>query len=311
MSGECPLPEKSSREKIPSILQPWIHLYHATPKINIPGTRVDISFSLCCAVIFSALRLTFRHVLYRCGWPVGASDTYFTSACQVSFCTSSLMLPGLAALLLSQKYVPSGMLEPSPQWYQDATHALMGYCTGYMIYDSVMGYVVETWQPGIGPVLSVDDWTYLGHHILTTLYMVSARIAMAGHMSAIALMFCGEFSAPFMNLYLILEKACLQDCWKGIAWLPTLYAYSKQFFSFVYIVCRVAIGPILIAHISYDLLLTTRGRKHVPVWLSISWMPMCWVSDDGWCSRPSHSCLKNTHFNVYRFIFNMYTLKGR
>ena len=311
MSGECPLPEKSSREKIPSILQPWIHLYHATPKINIPGTRVDISFSLCCAVIFSALRLTFRHVLYRCGWPVGASDTYFTSACQVSFCTSSLMLPGLAALLLSQKYVPSGRLEPSPQWYQDATNALMGYCTGYMMYDSVMGYVVETWQPGIGPVLSVDDWTYLGHHILTTLYMVSARIAMAGHMSAIALMFCGEFSAPFMNLYLILEKACLQDCWKGIAWLPTLYAYSKQFFSFVYIVCRVAIGPILIAHISYDLLFTKRGRKDVPVWLSISWMPMCWVSSDDWYSIRLHSYSKNTHFKKYPPVSSLINKKGR
>ena len=102
---------------------------------------------------------------------------------------------------------------------------------------------------------------------------------MAGHMSAMMLMFIGEFSAPIMNLHFILEKASTQDCCKGIMWLPAIFAYNEQFFSIVYLVCRVAISPFAIAHVSYDLLLTKRGRKDVPVWLSISWMPMCWVSD--------------------------------
>ena len=303
--------DKTNWEKIPFILRPWIYLYRATPKINIPGTRVDISFSLRCAVIFSALRLSFRHVLYRFGWPVGAPDTYFTSACLVSFCTSSLMLPGLAAILLSQKFVPSGSLQPSPMWYQDATHALIGYCTGYMMYDSVLGYVVETWQPGIGPVLSFDDWTFLGHHILTTLYMVSARISMAGHMSAMMLMLIGEFSAPIMNLHFILEKASTQDCCKGITWLPAIFAYNEQFFSFVYLVCRVAISPFAIAHVSYDLLLTKRGRKDVPVWLSISWMPMCWVSDGmNALIAVRHSPKTMIHVNTFRVHLLSHLLSG-
>jgi hypothetical protein len=93
-----------------------------------------------------------------------------------------------------------------------------------MIYDSILGYVVETWQTGIGPVLSIDDWTYLVHHILTTLYMLSAKIAGAGHMSALMLIFNGEFSAPIMNLYFILEKACVQ--YKEISWLPTVFTYN-------------------------------------------------------------------------------------
>eukprot|EP00581_Thalassiosira_minuscula_P004917 CAMPEP_0183740830 /NCGR_PEP_ID=MMETSP0737-20130205/60597_1 /TAXON_ID=385413 /ORGANISM="Thalassiosira miniscula, Strain CCMP1093" /LENGTH=302 /DNA_ID=CAMNT_0025975983 /DNA_START=87 /DNA_END=995 /DNA_ORIENTATION=+ len=268
--------EKQKMEQIPLILRQWTSLYRATPKIYIPGTDVDIAFSLVCAVVFSALRLSFRYALYSFGWQVGATDTYFASACLASFCHSMLILPGLGAILLSQKYVPSGKLQPSPKWYQDATHSLMGFCTGYMIYDSIMGYVVETWQPGIGPVLSADDWSYLGHHILTSLYMTSARLKRAGHMSALMLMFNGEFSAPIMNMHLFMEKALAQECCKGISWLPTLFTYNEQFFSFLYLVCRVAVSPFVIAHVTYDLLLTKRGRGDVPLWLSISWMPMCW-----------------------------------
>lgn len=263
-------------DQIPLILRPWISLYRAVPKMLIPGTDVDMAFSLIFAVLFSILRLSIRHALYWCGWPVDARDTYFASACLASFCHSTGMLPGLAAILLSQKFIPSGKLQPSPKWYQDATNSLMGFCTGYMIYDSIMGYVVETWQPGIGPVLSGDDWTFVGHHILTTLYMTSSRWKKTGHMSAMVLMFNGELSAPVMNVHLFLEKSLTQQCWKGILWLPDLFTFNEQFFSYLYLVCRVAVSPLLISYVSYDLLLTERGRKNVPLWLSICWMPLCW-----------------------------------
>jgi hypothetical protein len=177
-------------------------------------------------------------------------------------------------MLLSQKYVPSAKLQDSPQWYQDAVHALLGFCTGYMIYDSFMGYVVEVWQPGVGPVLSGDDWLFLGHHVLTTLYMTSSRWIKAGHISAMALMYNGEFSAPIMNVHFILERALSQDCYKGVSWLPTLFTYNEQVFSGLYILCRVFVSPFVIGHVSYDLLF--RGRDRVPLWLSICWMPMAW-----------------------------------
>ncbi|KAL7445592.1 hypothetical protein ACHAXH_007746 [Discostella pseudostelligera] len=268
---------KGNKEQIPPILQPWISLYRSTPKFNIPGTSVDISFSLHCAAIFSILRIAARYALYWLGWTVGC-DTNYTAACLVSIFHSSLLLPGLAAVLLSQKFVPSGQMLTSPIWYQDATNSLMGFCTGYMIYDSVMGYIIETWQPGIGPVLSGDDWMFLGHHILTTLYMVSARWQKAGHMSAMVLMFNGEFSAPIMNVHFILEKAMQQDCCKDIAWLSALFAINEHIFSAVYLICRVVVSPFVISYVTYDLLFTRSGRRNVPLWLSISWMPMCWVS---------------------------------
>ena len=248
----CKSASKMKQEQIPygTILQPWINVYRSTPKLYIPFTDIDFAFSLVCATIFSILRIFFRHALYYLGWPVGAPDTYFASACMASFCHSSLILPGLAAVLLSQKYVPSGKLQTSPEWYQDATNALMSFCTGYMIYDSIMGYVVGTWQPGVGPVLTDDDWMYLGHHILTTLYMVSARAVKAGHMSAMILMFNGEFTAPIMNTHLILEKALVQEAFKNSTWLQVLFVYNDQFFSALYVLCRMVVSPFVIAHLS-------------------------------------------------------------
>mmetsp|Transcript_16221 Transcript_16221/g.29295 ORF Transcript_16221/g.29295 Transcript_16221/m.29295 type:complete len:306 (-) Transcript_16221:45-962(-) len=263
-------------EQMPFILRPWVSAYRATPKIYIPGTDVDINFSLRFAIFFSILRLTFRYILYSLGWPRGDLNTYFASACIASFCHSSMIVPGLAGVLFSQKYVPSGKLETSPTWYQDATHALMGFCTGYMIYDSIMGYVVETWQPGVGPVLTADDWSYLAHHILTSLYMISARWNKAGHMSAMILMFIGEFSAPLMNPHLFMEKALEQECCKGLSWLTTLFAYNEQVFSALYLICRTLGSPVAIVYGTYQLLFTKKGREDVPLWLSISWMPMCW-----------------------------------
>lgn len=259
--------------KAPAILKFWISLYRASPKLYLPGTDVDFGFSLRCAFLFSALRIIFRHILYNMGWD-HSSDTIFASACLASICHSSLLLPALLAMLLSQPYVPSAKLADAPRWYQDAVHALLGFCTGYMIYDSFMGYVVEVWVPGVGPVLSNDDWMFLGHHILTTLYMTSARWIGAGHISAMVLMYNGEFSAPIMNVHFILEKALEQDCYKGAAWLPTLFMYNEQAFSLLYIICRVLVSPFVIGHVSYDLLI--RGRHRVPLWLSICWMPMCW-----------------------------------
>ncbi len=259
--------------KVPKVLQFWIGLYRSSPKLYLPGTDIDFGFSLQCAFFFSALRIIFRHALYYFGWD-HSNDTIFTSACLASMCHSSLLLPGLLAMLISQKYVPSAKLQDSPKWYQEAMHALLGFCTGYMIYDSIMGYVVETWQPGQGPVLSADDWMYVGHHILTTLYMTSSRWVRAGHISAMVLMFNGEFSAPIMNMHFVLEKAMEQECCRGVAWLPTLFTYNEQVFSLLYIICRVAVSPFVIGHVSYDLLI--KGRKNVPLWLSICWMPMCW-----------------------------------
>mmetsp|Transcript_23934 Transcript_23934/g.46411 ORF Transcript_23934/g.46411 Transcript_23934/m.46411 type:complete len:312 (-) Transcript_23934:197-1132(-) len=265
-------------EKVPypTILLPWIRAYRSTPKLYITR-EIDIGFSILCAFLFTILRISYRHLLVSLGWPSSPDpDTLFVSACMASFCHSSIILPGLAAALLSQPYRPCGKLSDSPPWYRDVTHAIMSYCTGYMIYDSIVGYVVETWQPGVGPVLTTDHWMFLVHHVLTSLYMISARFVGAGHMSAMILMFLGEFTAPIMNIHLILEKAMEQPEFRDSSWIPLAFVYNEQIFAFFYCIFRIFFGPLAATHLTWDLILTERGRGNVPVWLSLAWMPMCW-----------------------------------
>eukprot|EP00985_Skeletonema_marinoi_P032367 scaffold39117_cov148-Skeletonema_marinoi.AAC.13 len=258
---------------VPHVLKNWIALYRSSPKVYLPGTDIDFGFSLRCAIPLSVSRIIFRHALYYFGWDQ-SKDTIYASGCVTGICHSSLLVPGLLAMLLSQKYVPSAKLQGSPQWYQDAMHALLGFCTGYMIYDSFMGFIVEVWQPGRGPVLSSDDWMYLGHHILTSLYMTSTRWVKAGHISAMVLMFFGELSNPFMNLKLILEKALEQDCCKDVTWLPTLFVCNEQVFSICYIICRVFAASFVFPHLTHDLLI--RGKKNAPMWLILCWLFLCY-----------------------------------
>ena len=95
-------------------------------------------------------------------------------------------------------------------------------------------------------------------------------------MSAMSLMFNGEFSAPIMNLTFILEKMLQSECCGNFGWLPSLYVHIEQLFSIVYLLCRVAVSPFVIGHVTFDLLFTKNGRKNVPLWLSLLWMPLCW-----------------------------------
>lgn len=257
----------------PRILKLWIDLYRSSPKLYIPGTEIDFGFSLVCAIPLTLLRLFFRHVFYYVGWDHSA-DTLSASGCMPSICHSSLLVPGLLATLLSHKYVPSATLRGTPQWYQDSVHALLSFCTGYMIYDMFMSYFAEKWQPGQGPVLTSEDWMYVGHHVLTSLYMVSTRWAECGHISAMVLMFFGEASNPNMNIKLIVERAMKQDSFKGVSWLPTLYIYNDQVFSTIYILCRVFAASFVFPHLTYDLLV--RGKKNAPMWLIVVWLILCY-----------------------------------
>ena len=46
----------------PLLLRPWIHLYQKTPKVLIPGTKLDVAFTLASALVFNVHRLWFGAV---------------------------------------------------------------------------------------------------------------------------------------------------------------------------------------------------------------------------------------------------------
>jgi hypothetical protein len=141
------------------------------------------------------------------------------------------------------------------------------------LYDSAIQFVVDQWVPGKGPVLKKGDWLFLGHHLVTVLYMTSVRIIRAGHMSAMALMLFGEASAPIMNLWRISKTAVTLET---ADWLLAAHTWIEYAYAVLYICFRAVVGPACGAHLTSDLLLTKKGRMNVPVQLSIIWVAMCW-----------------------------------
>lgn len=289
---------------VPSILRPWVAAYRACPKLRIPGTTVDVAFSLVAALLFALVRISARRLLAFLGWPsatflraecdgdAGCEATLFAAACLTSLVHCSTVLPGLGSCLYHTKafggYVPSAKMDSAPRWWRDAAAATVAFTTGYMIYDSVVGYAVETWvgaadAEGGGwfgrgrPVLNDEDLMYLVHHVLCTLCMLSARIQGSGHLAAMILMFTGEFTAPVMNAQLILQRAL--SIGAGGEGAERIAAVVDQVYSLLYVLFRtpvVGIGYVCAAHLTYDLLFTKRGRKNASIWVSLAWMPMIW-----------------------------------
>lgn len=262
-------------EEIPRILKPWISLYRAVPCLYLPLTKLDIAFTLASGLFLTFVDLASAKALTAAGWPAG-SETRSVAGSLATIFHSTCLCAGLGGCLLTQPYSPSEKMERHPRWWQDAASALIQFCTGYMLYDAAVQFLVARWMPGVGPVLSATDCMFLGHHAATALYMTSARLIEGGHMSAMILMFFGEITAPLMNINRIFRIATdLDFCCHG-SWLPFVRQIVEYIFSLAYVVFRVFVGPICATHLTYDLLFTRKGRENVPVGLSFIWLSMCW-----------------------------------
>jgi hypothetical protein len=264
--------------QIPRILYPWIYSYRAIPKVVLPSTNLDVSFAIVSAIIFTCIDFIVAELLYKTGWPNGSEpDAKQTRAMAGSLTTilhSASLVPSLGACLMTHKFRPSAKMADAPQWWQDAAHALIQFCTGYMIYDAAVQFIADKWVSGVGPVLSVSDWLFLGHHAATSLYMTSARIMEAGHVSAMILMCGGEFTAPFQNAYRI--SRIVTRLVEGNHLMHVLHPYITYVWAVLYAFFRIAIGPACAIHLTQDLVFTKEGRMNVPLRLSLVWLTMCW-----------------------------------
>jgi hypothetical protein len=128
----------------------------------------------------------------------------------------------------------------------------------------------------LGLELETFELLVLGHHFATTFYMVSARIVGAGHLSAMMLMLCGEISNPFMNGMFVTRFAIKLSCCRG-PWMEALHSFLELGYAIVYVYFRIAIGPLVAAQLTYDLLGTPQGRKNVPFLLSFVWCCLVWA----------------------------------
>lgn len=273
---------KPSLDEAPLLLRPWIRMYNSVPKIKLPLTDIDIGFTFASAAALALVDYGSAFLLAALGgWPEKSKHTRAAAGSIATIVHSTLLVFGVGAALASQRYDPSGRMDTHPDWWQDGATALIQLCTGYMLYDASVQFIADRWQAGVGPVLSAVDKMFLGHHAATAFYMMSARLIGAGHMSAMILMFTGEFTAPIMNVNRLARIAAtelgeLSDSCCGKWWLQMVRPYADYSFALLYALFRIVIGPVCAAHLTYDILLTKRGRENVPVGLSLVWLIMCW-----------------------------------
>lgn len=260
----------------PWLLQLWQRAYHAFPKYYISSTNYDYSFSLVCALVLATFRVAMAYpVLLWFGWPKGDDITYEASGNLTSIFHAINLCPALCLLLRSEPYNPSSRMDSHPRWWQETANALLSFTTGYMIYDTIVSYIILRWEPGVGVILSSSDWLFLGHHVVVLFYLASARIVGAGHISACICMLTGEITNPFMNSHLLGEVCLEQDFCNG-PFARAYFAGNELVFAVLYFLFRAVIGPAFFLHLSYKVLLTTKGRTNIPVTLGLVWVVMVW-----------------------------------
>ena len=158
----------------------------------------------------------------------------------------------------------------APAWWQEVVHLLLQFCTGYMMYDALFSMLLpNNFQ------IKDEDMMFMGHHIITSLYMVSTRFVGAGHQSAMICMFLGEASNPFHNMYYFLQEAMKLSCCNGS--LAQTAEYINTFvFCVVYVFIRAVLAPtVLCGHTCYDL--WANGRKDIPLPVMIFWWMLIWA----------------------------------
>jgi hypothetical protein len=265
-----------SSEEAPWLLKKWQNVYNSVPKMYIPFTNYDIGFSVLSAVVLSIIRVIIaERAFVAYGWPEGSANKISGSVSSIFH--SMNLVPALAVILWTR---PKDFMSPASemggaQWWQDATNAVLSFCIGYMLYDSIIGYGYYRWVPGVGIVLKGSDAMFLGHHFMTALYMISCRVMGAGHISAMICMFMGEATNPFHNLFFITSEAMTLDCCNGPI-LQMLHEKNEFIFSLLYCSFRTFLSFPWFSYTTYDLILG-KGRQNIPLVLRFLFAAMIWA----------------------------------
>lgn len=242
--------------------------------LELPRSKsFDVTMSVVSFMFFQVVRF-LSDALFTVG--LGWEESHlFTRECG-SFVPpivmSTILLFSLGGLLLSVKYVPTSKMTDAPVWWQECTIACLQFCTGYMLYDAVYVYwdVVK-----YGETLTSGGVMFIGHHMICALYMNSVRYLGAGQLSAMMLMFQGEFTNPVQSVYSIVRYAVQVEPHRQL-W-QTLLPYCELFFACLYAVFRTFIGPFTMAHITYHLYFTKPGRDNIPLPFAIAWTVLGWA----------------------------------
>lgn len=257
--------KEDSHQRIPALCRFWCNLYKKLPIIQIG--RLEVQLSILTMVVLTIMRYSVDRILYYFGWPEANNDTIVASSSLVAMFHSLNLVPTLAYLLSYYPYRPSEKLGKAPVWWQLTTNSMLQFCTGYMLYDTILNIIYLKQDK-----LDANDALFLGHHLATSFYMTTARYYQAGHSSAMMCMFLGECTNPFHNLHNFIQLAIgLEQCCSE-PWTQILQKINTFCFGATYVAMRGFIGPLVCLHMTYDLW----KHRPVPLLVLILWTIMIW-----------------------------------
>jgi hypothetical protein len=116
-----------------------------------------------------------------------------------------------------------------------------------------------------------DDVAFMAHHVVTIVYMSQVRVLQAGHISAMTMMWSGEFTNPMQSAHSVSRFAIQLARPSGGSMWHVVHPYVEYVFAFFYALFRAVVGPLQIVHIAYDMW-GKEGRKRVALYNSVLWV---------------------------------------
>lgn len=269
----------SKETPIPAAANLFLKVFYAVPAVNFPFTNLNVSVSLLGAAFLTCIRFSAESILVNSfGWPEGATVTMEAASSCASVCHSTILCTGLITAFLTQKYDVAAKIKDQgtdKKWWPDLADTLLQFCTGYMIYDTLVNVLWLRWNSELQTFeFTPDDILFLGHHAVTTFYMTSCRVIGAGYMSAMICMLLGELTNPLQNTWMIGELAMKLDCCNGPS-AQNFHSWVTVAFAAAYFSMRAFIAPLFFLDVSYQLL-NKKGRANIPLVLNIFWNLMIW-----------------------------------
>ena len=264
---------KTSNNDISMILQVWSNLSSSLPlqvklPIGLGGSPLD--FSVCFATfwVLGCINAAVQSLLVNYGGFPKDKSQQLVAASAVGILHSTLVVSGCCLLFVRRRYLPCEKMSEAPLWWQDASHALMQFCTGYMMYDFCAMIINGDVDP--------SDYAFLAHHAIVVVMITSARMVGAGHVAVMMLIVLGEVTNPFQNGYYMTSTALKLDCCKELGWLRTADYVTTFLFCVSYIFVRTFFGWAMFGHMTYSLFV--HGKKNgIPIGLSIFWSVLKWA----------------------------------
>ena len=270
--------KKKEKDHIPLLAKFWLRLYHVVPKVKFPGSDLDWGFTIASMCFFYSTRLMLQQVLHSYGWPVNSLITKQAAASLQGGLFHSPNLVAVAFVLMRSvsKYNPAAAQNDHPQWWQDVADAIIQLCTGHMLCDTIAGIFVDNYVPGQGFNFGDETVLFLAHHTISLLYLISTRVLRAGHQSMLMCFLLGETTNPTFSAYLVCQSAKTLECCSGPL-ATNIIRVVELVNAIVYIPFRAIIGPIVGAHMSYNILCSDSARTNIPIYIRLLWTAILWI----------------------------------